>query len=224
MRFRRASTRSLEWKPIANLSMKRGFSILESIIVLAITALALTTIYSIGSKATDAAFRLGRRALAAADQQVDTESTREVLRAFSLPPADGREAQLPPLDASSAQLEGPAILARNTPCGPAGPAAALALTLTSDQQATRITCSLGGGPPVLIGVIPRAGAVLQYLARDQPGWSSSWAPNLDGGRLLQEVEPPSRRVLYVRIVDPDGHIYMLERLTSARPGWDANAI
>ena len=110
--------------------------------MLAVTALALTVVFSIGAKATDAAFRMGRHALAAADQQVDLESTREVLRAFTLPPADGREREFDGLRAQSDKLYGPAVLWRDTQCAPAGPVAGLTLALVSDEKSTQVTCSL----------------------------------------------------------------------------------
>jgi prepilin-type N-terminal cleavage/methylation domain-containing protein len=215
----------LATQTVANdLRSKRGFSILESIIVLAVTALALTLIYSIGAKATDAAFRLGRHALAASDQQVDLESTREALRAFTIPAADGQEREFGGLRAQTDQMSGPAVLWRDTPCGPAGPVAGLTLALVSDQTSTKVTCSIADRSPVVIGTLPGAGAMLQYFAKDATDWSPSWAPDIGSSLLESEVEAPSRRVLYVRIVDGHGRVYLLERLASGPPHFSSTAM
>ncbi len=191
--------------------------------MLAVTALALMLVFSIGGKATDAAFRVGRRALAAADEQINTDSVRAVLSAFSIPAADGFEGQMAPVAGQASQISGPAVLGRDTPCGQAGPVATLTLTLTSDARSTRVACDTGADDPVVIGVIPHPGAVFQFLTREQSGWSSSWTANLDPSQLLREISEPSRRVLYVRIVDGTGRIYILARLTSGHPGWTAGA-
>jgi type II secretory pathway pseudopilin PulG len=213
LRFQLTETMSA----LASPASKRGFSILESIIVLALTALALTVVFSIGTKATDAAFRLGRHALAAADQQVDLESTREALRALTLPPADGKEREFEGLRAQSDKVYGPAVLSRDTPCGPAGPVASLTLALVSDEKSTQVTCSIADRPAVVIGALPEPGATLQYFAVESTDWSPSWAPDLASSQLLAEIEAPTRRVLYVRILDREGHIYLLERLASGPP-------
>jgi prepilin-type N-terminal cleavage/methylation domain-containing protein len=217
-RFQLAETMPAPGSPAS----KRGFSILESIIVLAVTALALTVVFSIGAKATDSAFRMGRHALAAADQQVDLESTREVLRAFTVPPADGKEREFDGLRAQSDKLYGPAVLWRDTQCAPAGPVAGLTLALVSDEKSTQVTCSLTNGPPIVIGSLPEPGARLQYFARNSADWSPTWAPDLASSQLEAEVEAPTRRVLYVRIIDGQGRIYLLERLGSGPPRFSSN--
>ena len=201
---------------------KVGFSILESIIVLAVTALALTVVFSIGAKETDAAFRMGRHALAAADQQVDLESTREVLRSFAVPAADGKEQEFTGLRAQPDSLSGPAVLWRDTRCAPAGPVVGLTLALVSDEKSTEVTCSVANGSSVFIGSLPDSGARLQYFAKNSTDWSPTWTPDTASSQLESEVEAPTRRVLYVRIIDGHGRIYLLERLASGPPRFSSN--
>ena len=82
----------LGWKPLAvkqkliNVRRSRsGFSVLEAMIALVITGLALTLIFSIGNRASTNGFSLGRRVLGVTDQQIETLSIGALLRGFTVP-------------------------------------------------------------------------------------------------------------------------------------------
>jgi prepilin-type N-terminal cleavage/methylation domain-containing protein len=194
---------------------QRGFSILESLIVLAITALALTLVYSIGARATDAAFRIGRHALGAADARIDVLSVRAAIDALRVPPADGAEKLDQNFSAQAQSLSGAATFERATPCAGAGPVADLTLTLHQDKGATTLFCSVNPGVQIALGSIGGT-AKLEY-SEDLQMWQPNWTPDLAAATLAGEVQSPTRRVLFARIVDDSGQVYLVERMVSDSP-------
>ena len=85
---------------------RAGFSLIEALVVLAIGGMALAVIFSIGIKAGDTGFSLGRRAMSVADADVAISDLRAIIRSLSLrPPAAIVEGVDRPIVAGPDRLE-----------------------------------------------------------------------------------------------------------------------
>ena len=69
------------------LAQRSGFSLIEALVVLAIGGMALAIIFSIGIKAGDTGFSLGRRAMSAADLDVSVSDVRVLIAPFPAHPS-----------------------------------------------------------------------------------------------------------------------------------------
>lgn len=85
---------------------RSGFSLIEALVVLAIGGMALAVIFSIGIKAGDSGFSLGRRAMSVADADVAVSDLRSIIRSVSVrPPASMLEGVDQPILAAPDRLE-----------------------------------------------------------------------------------------------------------------------
>jgi hypothetical protein len=67
---------------------REGFSIVEALVVLAISGMALAIIFTIGIRAGDTGFALGRKAMSAADLDLAVSDLRSLMRSYELRPGD----------------------------------------------------------------------------------------------------------------------------------------
>ena len=193
---------------------RRGFSLIEALIVLAVAGAALMLIFSVGLRSTEIAFRLGRRALDVADRQLATDALRGVIRGLTItptgspPPARGGE-----VFGDARGFSGPAVLAAATPCAGSGPLGRVTITLVGDGKGDVVTCQADGGPATaLVDLRPRR-ARFSY-SDDGLRWRDAWR---DTPELTAGIQNPRERAVYVRLATDDGRIEVVERATSGRP-------
>ncbi len=184
-------------------SRRAGFSILEALIVLAISGTALLLIFEMGASGSQRGFRLGNRALAAADAEPGAGSLRTIVRGARFdvvrPVATLERVRGPVGD--SRTFSTPASLDRSTACAPAGPAPAVSLILSSTTHGDILTCrTTEDGPAIiLIDLTPSRGR-LSY-SEDAVVWRDSWARR----------SPPATGRLYVRLTSDDGTVDIVEQ-------------
>jgi len=193
---------------------RRGFSLIEALVVLAVAGAALMLIFSVGVRSTEIAFRLGRRALDLADRQVSTDALRAVVRGLVIPSA-GREARSETSEPSGTPrgFGGPAVLATATPCAGSGPAARVAVSLVGDAAGDVVACRSDDGPTVVLADLRPRRARFSY-SEDGVRWRESWRPRPD---LMSRVRVPREQGVYVRLATDDGQVEVIERATSGRP-------
>ena len=199
-------------RPLA--ARRRGFSLIEALIVLAVAGAALMLIFSVGLRSTEIAFRLGRRALDVADRQLATDALRGVIRGLTITPTGATAPDRGGEVAGDARtFGGPAVLAAATPCAGAGPLARVTIALVGDASGDVVTCRADAGPATqLVDLRPRR-ARFSY-SDDGLRWRDAWS---DAPALTAGVQSPRERTVYVRLATDDGRIEVVERATSGRP-------
>ena len=68
------------------MTSKAGFTLLETMVVIAITGLTISLIYTVGMRGVFNGFRLGNRALTTADMEIAKAGYRDVLQSIVIPP------------------------------------------------------------------------------------------------------------------------------------------
>jgi len=220
MTKRPSTSRSLA-TAVAGMGARRGFSLIEALVVLAVAGAALMLIFSVGLRATDIAFRLGRRALDVTDRQVAADSLRAIVSGLTLPGLGGGAANgAEPVVGEPRRLVGGAVLATATPCAGAGPVARLTVRIAGDAQGDVVTCQVDGGrETILLDVRPRR-AALAY-SEDGARWSDRWrADPTSPFDTIDRRAPAAARDVYVRLTTDDGRVTLIERASSGRPGPD----
>jgi hypothetical protein len=199
---------------------RNGFSVLEAIIVLAITGVALSLIFSIGSRASEMGFRLGRRALGVADSQIATDSYRALIGGLVLPPYD-----MPPgaaygqdisFSGESNTVSGWLVASRATPCSPLGPQGKVVLSIGTSGAHSALFCTIRGGAPVLIADLGPTPAKFSY-STDGQEFTGSWTAT--PGPPSSGAPSPSAqaRQVYVRLSNDEGSVDSVALATSGRP-------
>lgn len=193
-------------------AFRSGFSLIEALVVLAIGGMALAIIFSIGVKAGDTGFGLGRRALAAADADVAASDVRAIIRSFALRPSSTFLAGIDrPVSGDASRLEGDVVMERATQCAPQGWAGRLVLEIANSGPDRVLSCSAGGKTAVLIR-LGQTAARFSY-SEDGQAWNSVYSnlpPNLrDPGELRS-------RTLWVRF-DAAPLTDVVEMASSGRP-------
>lgn len=176
---------------------RAGFSLIEALVVLAIGGMALAVIFSIGIKAGDTGFSLGRRAMSAADADVAISDLRSIIRSISLrPPAAIVEGVDQPIIAGPDRLEADVVMERATGCAPQGWAGRL--TLTIERQGTEhvLTCKAGARTTPIL-TLPRGTSTASFsYSKDGQNWTSS----LDTSRSTQVwLQQFRSQTLWVRL-------------------------
>lgn len=154
---------------------RSGFSLIEALVVLAIGGMALAVIFSIGIKAGDTGFSLGRRAMAVADADVAISDLRSIIRSISLrPTAMIIEGVDQPVIAGPLRLEADAVMERATGCAPQGWAGRLTLTIET-QGAERVVMCQAGPRKTPIMTLPRGSAAAAFsYSSDRAAWVSAF--------------------------------------------------
>ena len=117
--------------------------------------MALAVIFSIGIKAGDTGFSLGRRAMAVADADVAVSDLRSIIPSISRrPTAMIIEGVDQPVIAGPLRLEADAVMERATGCAPQGWAGRLTLTIET-QGAERVVMCQAGPRKTPIMTLPR---------------------------------------------------------------------
>lgn len=166
---------------------RAGFSLIEALVVLAIGGMALAIIFSIGVKAGDAGFSLGRRAMSAADLDVAVSDARVMIRSIALRPPGTFKAEVDrPVVGRADKLEADIVMERATQCAPRGWAGRMVLTVERRGGAGLLTCEAGGDAATLITTSDPT-ARLSY-STDGVTWSDSYesvtqGEAADGGQM-----------------------------------------
>lgn len=190
---------------------RSGFSIIEALVVLAIGGMALAIIFSIGIKAGDTGFGLGRRAMAAADTELSTQDLRSLLRSFLVrPEATFVSGVDRPIEGSSGRLTGDAVMERATQCGPQGWSGELTLEIEQQQGLVSIVC-LVDDRRVVLASGPGTQGGFQYSSDGGATWTDTWS----NAPISRSPEPRSVRVWF-RVVGP-GSLIIVETSGSGRP-------
>lgn len=211
-----------------------GFSVLEAVIVLAITAVALSLIFSIGSRASDQGFRLGRRALSASDSQVASDSLRAAINGIVLPrPVEPQRPGFAstPFHGDATHWSSSVVFDRATPCGPAGPYALVTFSIVHGGRRSALLCDVGDGHPRELVDFGESTPEISY-STDGTSWSStadfasigltptsrSFGENnkTPTGFEAAFIGPQSRR-LFIRVSTTDGRFEVADNAFSGRP-------
>ncbi len=199
---------------------RAGFSIVEALVVLAISGMALAIIFSIGVKAGDTGFGLGRRAMSAADLDLAVSDLRSLLRSYEVRPVDAFvDGVDEPLIGAADRLEGAAVMERATQCAPQGWAGHLILAVEGEGEARVLMCRAGDHTAVLfrLGAAP---ATFSY-SRDSATWSEAYENRR--ARFVSEAGARSQSVYFRFKAPPVADV--VERATSDRPAkWARNDI
>ena len=197
---------------------RAGFSIVEALVVLAISGMALAIIFSIGVKAGDTGFGLGRRAMSAADLDLAVSDLRTLLRSYEIRPVDMFvEGVDEPLIGAAGRLEGSAVVERATQCAPQGWAGRLILSIEGQGPRRVLTCRAGNHTAVLfeLGATP---ARFTY-SRD----AATWTPTYENRRApVRSEEAAKSQSVYIRF-EAAPVTDVIEMASSGQPGkWVRN--
>jgi len=193
--------------------------LIEALIVLAVAGMALMLVFSVGLRAVDAGFRLGRRSLETADLRFADEALRRIVRDLELAPLDPAAptaVEIPARFSGDARgFVGDALLRTAAPCADPGPTRALSVRLQARPDGDVLLCAIQDRPStVLLDLRPRR-ARFAY-STDGVAWRDAWRPSRPPlGRPL--AASPEERSVYVRLTTDDGAIQMIERASSGRP-------
>lgn len=154
--------------------IRSGFSLIEALVVLAIGGMALAIIFSIGTRAGDTGFKLGRGAMAAAETDVAFADLRTVMRSFVLRPPSAFVAGTDnPISGDPDRLTGEVVMRRATVCAPQGWAGQLTLRIEPFEGGRRLICDANGRQIPLLTIQGGSGR-FSYSA-DGSDWTSRYS-------------------------------------------------
>lgn len=154
---------------------RTGFSLIEALVVLAIGGMALAVIFSIGIKAGDTGFSLGRRAMSVADADVAISDLRSIIRSLSLrPPATIVAGVDLPIVAGPDRLEANAVMERATGCAPQGWAGRLTLTIETQGPERVVMCQAGSRKTPIMTLPGGVTAAAFSYSPDGATWTPSF--------------------------------------------------
>ncbi len=194
-----------------------GFSLIEALVVLAIGGMALAIIFSIGTKAGDTGFSLGRRAMAAADTDLATSDLRSVLRSVLVRPRAGFIANLDtPVVGSHDRLEADVVMERATQCAPQGWSGRLTLRIVPTGGAQALVCET----PVRtsrLALMPGDGARFGYSVDAGQTWMDTYTDSPVGSPTEADIQRSVE--VWIRVSSPAG-LDVVEMTGSGPPiGW-----
>lgn len=179
--------------------------------VLAVGGLALAVIFSIGTKAGDAGFKLGRGAMAAADRDVALGDVRATVRSIALRPPSTFLADVDrPMAGAAQRLEAEVVMERATQCAPQGWTGRLVLEIVTEGGERVLTCQAGSRPRTRLMLLNAGPAAFSY-STDGAQWAPAYA-----NTPIPRGEGPLRPVnLWVRLATPG--LDVVELATSGQP-------
>lgn len=193
---------------------RSGFSLVEALVVLAIGGMALAVIFSIGVKAGDTGFALGRRAMAAADQDVALGDLRVILRSLDLrPPQLIAEEVDSPIVGTSTRLEATVVLEQATACGPQGWAGSMVLSLIPHEGGGAGLYCQAGDREVALMTWTRERPLGFRFSTDKQVWTESFSTPLVRAPLEEALLSQS---LWISFSSQTGG-QVIEEVTSGQP-------
>jgi hypothetical protein len=199
-----------------------GFSLIEALIVRLVAGMALMLVFAIGGQSARTGFALGRRALAAADDDVTQDQLRGLIRGLTPPPigVDPGPMGMTPFFGDPTGFEGDAVLERSGVCGEAGPIGRVRVAIEHHPDGDIIACQAGAAPPKLVADL-RPRRVRFAYSVDGINWSDGWQAPPMATRPVSAGSPPPARTpvsVLVRLASDDGRIELMERASSG-PVW-----
>lgn len=196
-----------------HVARRSGFSLIEALVVLAIGGMALAVIFSIGLKAGDTGFALGRRAMSAADTDVAIRDLRVILRSMDLrPPELVIKGTDRPMIGSAKRLEGDVVLEQATTCAPQGWAGRLTLSIEETEGSQTLICQIDSKRTPLMtwsrGELPG----FSY-SDDSQTWVSDYATASQPPALVEMV---TSKTMWIRLSARPG-TDIIEQVSSGRP-------
>lgn len=192
-------------------SRRAGFSLIEALVVLAVGGLALAVIFSIGTKAGDTGFKLGRGAMAAADRDMAVGDVRATVRSIALrPPTTFLPDIDRPMDGQAQRLEAEVVMERATQCAPQGWTGRLVLEIAVQGGERVLTCQAGDRPRARLMTLSPGQAGFSY-STDGLQWSPAYA-NTPAPRGEGPLLPVN---LWVRVSTPG--LDIVELVSSGQP-------
>ena len=200
---------------------RAGFSLIEALIVLLVAGMALMLVFAIGGQSARTGFALGRRALAAADDDVTQDQLRSLIDDLTLTPAgvDPLALGLAPFVGDATGFEGDAVLDRAGVCGEPGPVGRVRVAIEAEADGDILTCQAGAGATKLLADLRPRHVRFAYSA-DGVQWSDAWsAPVVPTSAVAGPVRPVRSPVsVFVRLSSDDGRFELVERAGSG-PAW-----
>lgn len=189
--------------------------------MLLVAGMALMLVFAIGGQSARTGFALGRRALAAADEDVTQDQLRGLIRDLTLPPAgiDPALLGLAPFAGDAAGFQGDAVLDRAGVCGEAGPVGHIRVAIEAQADGDIVTCQAGLGAPRLLADLRPRRARFAYSVdgvRWSDGWSAPVTPSVAMAGPLRPARTPVS--VFVRLASDDGRFELVERAGSG-PAW-----
>lgn len=204
---------------------RAGFSFVEALVVLGITSVLLTLIFSVSTGAVRAGFRAGGRAGDTADRTVGVDALRTLIRAVRLP-EKGRSAE--PFIGDADGFTAAVAPDRPTPCGPGAPLGALTLRLNRTEGRTRLLCGAPGGRAAVLLDLGAQPARLSYALAGRP-WTDRLSARPPPERnpasppaASSPIPQPPRARLWIRVSGSDG-FEVVEAPDAPPPGRTAGA-
>lgn len=158
-----------------------GFSLIEALVVLAIAGMVLAIVFSIGIRAGDAGFALGRRALESSDSDISRSDFRVIVQSMALRPNNMFAAGDPATVGADRRLESEVVMARSTQCALKGWAGILRLEIRDQVGGGSAVVCLAGDREIVLFRVPRAQAQFSYSVD-----GVNWTPTFDN-------TPPDRQ-------------------------------
>lgn len=192
---------------------RSGFSLIEALVVLAIGGMALAIIFSIGVKAGDTGFGLGRRALTAADSDIATSDLRTIIRSLAVRPPETFTRDVDkPIKGEAMRLEADAVMERATLCAPLGWAGRLVLSIEPRGPEQVLVCRAGSRSAVLMSLGKGQKAAFSY-SLDGEIWNPSYTNEPSGP---PDYERLRSQTVWVRLSSAPA-MDVVEMATSSQP-------
>ncbi len=193
------------------LRRRTGFSLIEALVVLAISGMALAIIFSIGTRAGDTGFGLGRRAMKTSDSDVAASDLRTLVRSIALRPVGTFVAGLDkPFVGHSTEFEADLVMERATQCAQEGWAGRISLKILVKGTGSQLICEVAGQTTVLIES-PTA-STFSY-STDGTTWRPDYTNGLSPG---PNFTLPRSETLWIRFASAPS-IDIVEIASSGRP-------
>lgn len=191
---------------------RSGFSLIEALVVLAIGGMALAIIFSIGIKAGDTGFGLGRRAMTASESDVSASDLRTIIRSVALRPGSTAIGGIDKFSTGDARkIETDVVMERATQCAPEGWAGRLTLDIEPKGGGSSLVCRAGGRTTTLINSLAQA-ATFSYSID-----GTTWRPTYTNQPLSQQTfQELHSEAVWIRFVAPPA-IDIVEYASSGRP-------
>lgn len=190
---------------------RTGFSLIEALVVLAIGGMALAIIFSIGVRAGDTGFGLGRRAMAAADLDMSLSDLRVLLRSAALRPRRAFQDGDRPFVGEANRLETDVVMERATQCAPQGWAGRMVLTLEARGGEQVLTCQAAGRRVRLIAA--RGPQAAFSYSTDRRTWGPAYTNAPETTASLADLQAET---VWVRVHAPPT-LEVVEPVGSGRP-------
>lgn len=135
--------------------------------------MALAIIFTIGTKAGDTGFGLGRRAMAASESDISISDLRSLVRSVALrPPSTFAAEGDRPVIGSPDRFEADVVMERANQCGPLGWSGRMVLTVETQGGSNRLVCEAGGRKAVLFEL--GASTASMTYSRDGKVWVQNY--------------------------------------------------